>query len=91
MKLQWTGNALGDLARLHDFLAEVNPAAAAKAIQSLVAAPERLVEFPRLGERIERYAPRDVRRIVVGRYELRYEVTDTVITVLRLWHTRESR
>ncbi|MGE3871853.1 MAG: type II toxin-antitoxin system RelE/ParE family toxin [Parvibaculaceae bacterium] len=32
-----------------------------------------------------------VRRIVVGNYELRYEVADTTIFVLRLWHCRENR
>ena len=38
-------------ARLHDFLAPVNPHAAAKLIRSLVAAPARLLEYPRIGQR----------------------------------------
>jgi plasmid stabilization system protein ParE len=33
--LRWSSKALGDLARLHAFLAEVNPEAAAKAVQTL--------------------------------------------------------
>jgi hypothetical protein len=49
---------------------------------------ERALE---LGVRLEEFAPRDVRRVIVGDYELRYEVTEAAIYILRLWHTREDR
>jgi plasmid stabilization system protein ParE len=91
MKVQWTSKALSDLARLCDFLAPVNRKAAARTVQVLAAAPSRLVDHPRLGERLEEFAPRDVRRILVGSYEMRYEIKDETIFVLRLWHTREDR
>lgn len=35
--------------------------------------------------------PREVRRIIVGNYELRYEIADATIFILRLWHCRENR
>ena len=38
-----------------------------------------------------RVCPRDVRRVIVGDYELRYEVTENLIYILRLWHAREDR
>ena len=44
-----------------------------------------------LGERLEEFDPRDVRRIQVGRYEIRYEIAGSTIYLLRLWHTREDR
>ncbi|MHA3790503.1 hypothetical protein [Sphingomonas sp. YL-JM2C] len=34
-------------------------------------APDRLLDYPRIGEKLEAYAPREVRRIIVGNYELR--------------------
>jgi hypothetical protein len=37
------------------------------------------------------FEPREVRRILVGRYEMRYEIESDSIFVLRLWHTREQR
>lgn len=89
--LVWTGKARSDLVRLHEFLAPVNPRAAAEVVQSLAAAPNRLREHPRLGERLEEFSPREVRRIRVGRYELRYEIQGSTLYVLRLWHTREDR
>ncbi|HLZ83957.1 MAG TPA: type II toxin-antitoxin system RelE/ParE family toxin [Caulobacteraceae bacterium] len=91
MDLKWTDKAQSDLARLYDFLAPVNRRAAARAVRALAAAPARLLEHPRIGERLEEFNPREVRRILVGHYELRYEIQDVTIYVLRIWHTREDR
>lgn len=91
MQLKWTNRALSDLTRLHGFLVSVNPQAAARTAQSLTAAPVRLRENPQLGERLEEFEPRDARRILVGHYEMRYEILAATVYVLRLWHTREQR
>ena len=91
MELQWTSRALSDLARLHEFLSSVNQQAAAQTVQALVRAPLCLLEHPRIGEKLEDFEPREVRRLVVGQYEMRYESQESVIYVLRLWHTREER
>jgi plasmid stabilization system protein ParE len=91
MKLQWTAKAQSDLVRLYEFLLPVNSRAAATVVRALVAAPGRLLSHPRIGEQLDQYAPREVRRLLVGRYEMRYEIQGEVITVLRLWHTREDR
>jgi hypothetical protein len=32
-----------------------------------------------------------VRRIIVGNYEVRYEIVADTIYLLRIWHTREAR
>ena len=91
MELKWTGKAVSDLARLHEFLAPVNQMAAARTVRSLTAAPAGLLVNPRIGKRLQEFDPREVRRIIVGQYEMRYEIADATIYVLRLWHTREDR
>jgi plasmid stabilization system protein ParE len=91
MELRWTSKAVSDLARLHEFLAPVNKLAAARIVRSLTAAAVRLLEHPHIGEKIEEFEPREVRRILVGRYEMRYELQDSTLYVLRLWLTREDR
>ena len=91
MKLKWTSKALTDLARLYEFLAPVNKPAAARTVQVLTATARRLLEQPRIGERLDEFGPREVRRILVGHYEMRYEIQKSTIYVLRLWHTREDR
>lgn len=91
MKLKWTNHALSDLARLYEFLSPVNKLAAAKVVQALVAAPARLADYPRIGELLEEFKPREVRRILIGQYEMRYEIQGPTIYVLRVWHAKEDR
>lgn len=91
MELKWTGKGLSDLVRLYDFLAPVNPVAAARVVQSLVALPSGLRINPRIGERLEEFEPREVRRIFAGNYEMRYEIQNSTVYILRIWHTREDR
>ncbi|MCD6009524.1 type II toxin-antitoxin system RelE/ParE family toxin [Halomonas sp. IOP_31] len=91
MELKWTSKALSDLARLYAFLASANRIAAARTVQQLTAAPTILLTNPRIGEQLEEFKPRDVRRILVGHYEMRYEIMYSTIYLLRLWHTREDR
>lgn len=91
MKLKWTSKGLSDLARLYDFLAPVNSVAAARVVQSLTATPAGMCVNPRIGERLEEFDPREVRRILVGNYEMRYEIQGDIIYILRIWHTREDR
>lgn len=91
MELKWTSKALADPDRLHDFLAPESKAAAARAVQALTRAPNVLLFNPRIGEQLLQFERREVRRILAGQYETRYESQDDVIYVLRLWHTRESR
>ncbi len=91
MELNWTSKALSDLARLYNFLAPVNSLAAARIVQALAAAPGRIIENPRIGEKLDEFAPREVRRILVQNYEIRYEIQELNIYVLRVWHTRENR
>lgn len=91
MELKWSSKALSDLLRLYEFLAPVNRPAAVRTVQSLTAAPVRLLEHPRIGEKLEEFDAREVRRVLVGHYEMRYEIQESTLYVLRLWHTREDR
>ncbi|WP_330217080.1 type II toxin-antitoxin system RelE/ParE family toxin [Sphingobium lactosutens] len=50
-----------------------------------------MIDYPRIGEKLEAYEPREVRRIIVGNYEMRYEIAAGTIFILRLWHCRENR
>lgn len=91
MTLRWTPESVQDLARLHRFLAEVNPRAALRAVTALRNAVAQLRVHPRLGSSLPRFEDRDVRRLVVGDYEVRYEIAGDAIHILRFFHTREDR
>lgn len=89
--IRWAPEAVDDLARLHDFLASSNRQAALRTVTALRNAVRQLVAHPRLGPPIPGYEDREVRRLVVGVYEMRYEVAGEAIHVLRFFHGRESR
>ena len=84
MRVIWTSKALSDLVRLHAFLAPGNPRAAALIFDQIKAGPRHLQAHPRLGERVPDFADREVRRLLVGDYEMRYEVKPDAIWILRL-------
>ncbi len=91
MVLKWTSKALSGLTRLYEFLASANKSTAVMVVQSLVKAADSLQANPRIGEQLFQFAPNEVRRVFVGQYEMRYEIADDTIYILRLWHTRERR
>ena len=90
MRIKWTSKVLSDLVRLHEHLRPVAPDAAARVVAQLARAPDRLLDYPRIGEKLQAYELREVRRIIVGSYELRYGIADATIFILRLWHSREN-
>jgi hypothetical protein len=48
---------------------------------SLAKAPTILLTNPRIGEQLFQFGRREVRRILVGDYEVRYEIQDSIIYV----------
>jgi len=91
MQLEWTLLALQDIERLSRFLFLKNPEAARKVVTMLADAPEMLLLHPQIGPADDAFSPRDVRSLFVGSYEMIYELTDTRIIILRVWHTKEDR
>ncbi len=91
MALRWTSSARSDVVRLYEFLHSVNTPAAVRVVRQLVAGAKRIPTYPRLGTRMAEFEPREVRRVLVGDYEIRYEVADADIFILRIFHTREDR
>ncbi|MGX9935015.1 type II toxin-antitoxin system RelE/ParE family toxin [Advenella kashmirensis] len=91
MQLKWTSKANSDLVYLYGILAIADRQAAARAVRVLTKAPDVLLSNPDLGEKIFAFEPREIRSILGGRYEVRYEIRDTTLYILRLWHTHEIR
>lgn len=91
MIIKWTSSAESDLHRVYEFLALINSRVATQAMQQIINGVEELQSFPQLGGKLNDFEGRDVRRLIIGNYEIRYELTDTAIYILRLWHFREDR
>jgi plasmid stabilization system protein ParE len=91
MKVRWTRDGFADLQRIGGLLESRSSAVAARTIDQLVRAPSRLSEHPRIGMRLEAFLPREVRRLIVGDYEVRYEIAYDVVNILRIHHALEDR
>jgi plasmid stabilization system protein ParE len=91
MQLRWASKALSNLGRLHDFLSQTNAKSADRTVKALASAPHTLLVNPRIGERLPQFGTIEARRILVKQYEIRYEIKDSWITILRIWHTKEHR
>jgi plasmid stabilization system protein ParE len=91
MKVRWTRDGFADLQRIGGFLESCSSAVAARTVDQLVRTPSRLSEHARIGMRLEAYLPREVRRLIVGDYEVRYEIAYDVVSILRIHHALEDR
>lgn len=92
MRLVYSQEAVADLVRLRAFIAEKDPAAAARVAAELVARIENLCRFPLMGVEVAHAPqPAQVRDMVFGSYVVRYSVHAEALAVLRVWHHYESR
>ena len=91
MLVEWTGKARADLMRLQSFLHDQDVRAAEGIVRSITLATARLGEYPHIGQTVDRFVSRDMRRYIVGDYEVRYEITARCMRVHRVYHTREDR
>ncbi len=90
----WLPEALEDIERLHDFLKEKSPQAAARAAKAIVDGARILEGAPEAGrpmndetERRELFV-----RFGAGAYVLRYRLDAAgTVVVIRVWHSREER
>ena len=92
MKLAYSEAAVADLVRLRAFIADKDPAAAARVAGELIARMENLRLFPHMGIEVPRAAQRGVLRdMVFGNYIVRYAAQAESVVVLRIWHHFEDR
>jgi len=92
MRLIYSSEALDDLIRLREFIAQENPKAAQHISTTLVQGIKNLVDFPLLGKEVS-HAPNSkiIRDLILGKYVVRYLILSESISILRVWHHRENR
>lgn len=92
MKLVYSAEAVQDLERLREFIAEKNPSAALRVATELVSRIENLCVFPEMGRNIEcAPVPDVIKDFTFGNYIVRYALYPGAIAILRIWHHYESR
>ena len=89
MELQFAEQALDDLVRLREFIAEKNPTAAKRISEQLIENIHRLRDQPELGHAVDSLA--GVREFIARDYVVHYLLLKESLVVLQIWHGREDR
>jgi toxin ParE1/3/4 len=89
VRLRFTYRATTDLQRLRAFIAQDNPLAARRQIDTLRRSIQQLISQPHIGREIDEAS--GMRQWVAGDYVVRYFFDDHFLTVNRIWHGKEDR
>ncbi len=91
MRLVYSQEAVADLIRLRQFIADHDPSAAARVAADLVARIDNLCSFPEIGRPVSQAPqPDTIRDFIFGKYVVRYTLHDQALVILRIWHHYES-
>jgi plasmid stabilization system protein ParE len=91
VNLVYSQEAIADLTRLRDFIADNDPTAAARISADLVTRVDSLCAFPEMGRSVSQApTPDSIRDFSFGKSVVRYTVHGTALVILRIWHHHES-
>lgn len=86
MRLQWTEPAVDALQGIHDYIAKDQPFYAARFVDRLTVAAEKLREFPELGRIVPEAARTEIRELIFQGYRIIYRVKPGHIQILTVVH-----
>ncbi|MBI3624040.1 type II toxin-antitoxin system RelE/ParE family toxin [Candidatus Saccharibacteria bacterium] len=92
--VKWLPEALADIERLHSFLNDKDPEAAARAARAILQGARLLKTTPHIGRPMPDETSRREQFVAfgAGAYVLRYMQEDEkTVVVIRVWHSREDR
>jgi len=89
MKVHWTARAEARLDAIHAYIAQDNPDAALRLVQTVLRRSEQIAAFPGSGRRVADYAREDVRELIEGQYRIVYRIGPTRIDVLTVMHVAQ--
>ena len=85
--LKLTHEATERLREIHDYIARDNPSAASLVVDGIFAKTQLLCSHPRIGQRYDGIANREIREILYGHYRIPYLIVDeSIIEILGVFH-----
>jgi toxin ParE1/3/4 len=84
-KVRWTPQAADDLEAIYEFIARDSPHYAQITVEGIIAAIDRLEQFPLLGRHVPETSQSDVRELLKPPYRIVYRTGEIVkiLTVFR--------
>jgi toxin ParE1/3/4 len=83
--VRWTPQAADDLQAIYDFIARDSPHYAQLTVEKILAAIDRLEQFPLMGRHVPERSREDLRELIKPPYRIVYRVGEVVkiLTVFR--------
>ncbi len=88
MQIDWTQQALSDLAEIEHYIEQDRREAARQVAAHLWTSVEHLAEFPELGKPGRRPGTRE---LIIPPYVISYRVRSQCLQILSVWHGRRRR
>jgi plasmid stabilization system protein ParE len=85
-RILWTEPALADPEAIRDYIARDSDGYAAAAVESILAAVERVAVFPQTGRVVPEWHRASVREVFVGSYRVIYRLRRQRVEVLTVIH-----
>jgi addiction module RelE/StbE family toxin len=85
-KLIWSPQAIEDIQAIAEYIARDSTIYAETTVEQIFQAPERLVQFPKLGRVVPEKNDESIREIFVFQYRIIYEILVSEIHVLTVVH-----
>ena len=85
-EVRWTPQAADDLEAIADFIAGDSPQYARLFTMDVLAAVERLADFPNSGRVVPELKDPAIREILLGSYRIVYRVKGDLVELLTVYH-----
>jgi plasmid stabilization system protein ParE len=85
-EVRWQPGALDHLEEIYNHLAEDNRSAARRLVEQIIAATERLSEFPESGRVAPQFDDPQVREVIVRKYRIAYRPKENVVAIAAVHH-----
>jgi len=90
LRVEWSDQAVADLASIHAYLSQFTPAAALDVIDRITRSADRLWLFPLSGRSVPEFESRVVREVIVTPYRVFYLVRSDRIDILAVRHSAQD-
>jgi addiction module RelE/StbE family toxin len=85
-KLIWSPQAIEDIQAIAEYIARDSTFYAESTVERIFQAPERLIQFPKLGRIVPEKNDEAIREIFVFQYRMIYEIAESEIHILTVVH-----
>jgi len=89
MRIVWSPLAVDRVAEIAEYIAQDNPDAAARWVESTFAAVERLEAFPESARMVPEIQRKDFRELIHGNYRIIYRIEKGRISILTVRHSKQ--